>query len=74
MALRVLRYLPLNLAIFLKRQEMAKAVKLFFKTIGVPPKMVADKAREQILGDTKRLCQLSECQIIKLEKGTPSAN
>ena len=57
-----------------KRQEMAKAVKLFFKTVGVPPKLVADKAREQILGDTKRLCQLSECQIIELEKGTPSAN
>ena len=57
-----------------KRQEMAKAVKLFFKTIGVPPKLVADKAREQILGETKRICQWSECQIIELEKGAPSAN
>ena len=57
-----------------KRQEMTKAVKLFFKTVGVQPKLVADKAREQILGETKRICQWSECQIIELEKGTPSAN
>ena len=51
-----------------KRQEKAKVIKLFFKVVGVPPKLVTDKAREQIVGDTKRICQLSECQIIELKK------
>lgn len=57
-----------------KRAELTSAVKLFFKQVGVPPKLIADKAKEQILGDTKRLCDLSECKIVELEKGTPAAN
>ena len=57
-----------------KRAELPKALKLFFKDIGVPPKLIADKAKEQILGDTRRLCELSECRVVELEKGTPAAN
>ena len=57
-----------------KRAELTSTVKLFCKEVGVPPKLIADKAKEKILGDTKRLCDLSECKIIQLEKGIPAAN
>ena len=54
--------------------ELPKAFKLFSKKVRVPPKLVADKAKEQVMGDTRHLCELSECKVVKLEKGTPAAN
>lgn len=57
-----------------KRAELPKALKLFFKEVGIPPKLIADKAKEQVMDDTSRLCKLSECKVIELEKGTPAAN
>lgn len=49
--------------------EMDKAIKHFFKNVGVPPKLVYDHARKQISGDAEKLCD-----IVELEKGTPAAN
>ena len=57
-----------------KRADMEMAIKKFFKEVGVPPRLIADKAREQILGDTKKLCDQANCKIIELEKGTPASN
>ena len=52
-----------------KRAELPKALKLFFKEVGVPPDLVADKAKEQVMGEPRRLCELSECKVVELEKG-----
>ena len=57
-----------------RRKDMEFALKKFFKEVGVPPKLVADKAKEQVLGESRRLCKLSSCKIIELEKGTPASN
>ena len=53
---------------------MEMAIKKFFKEVGVPPRLIADKAREQILGDTKKLCDQANCKIIELKKGTPASD
>jgi hypothetical protein len=54
--------------------NIAFALKKYFKTVGVPPMIIADAAREQIQGDALLLCNEAGCQIYQLEKDTPSAN
>ena len=55
-------------------REIPKAFKSLFKDVGVPERMVMDGARAQVLGETLKICQLSGCTIIELEKDTPSTN
>ena len=54
--------------------EIPKAFKSLFKDVGVPERMVMDGARAQVSAETLKICQLSGCTIVELEKNTPSAN
>lgn len=56
------------------KSELPLALKSLFKEDGVPEKIICDGAAEQVGGDSKRLCQLSDCTIQQLERGTPWAN
>ena len=55
-------------------ENIAKAMKMYFKEVGVPPDLIADGAREQVRGEALRLAQQCGCQIRELEKDTPDAN
>ena len=44
------------------------------KEDGVPEKMICDGAPEQVSGEAARLCQLADCTIQQLERGTPWSN
>jgi hypothetical protein len=57
-----------------KRVDLPQALKHMFKNVGVPNAIVADGAKEQVKGDSLRLCQFSSCTVKELEKGTPWAN
>ena len=57
-----------------RSEGIHRAVKSYFKNYGVPNALVADPAREQILGETKKFCQQCDTDINQLEKGTPWAN
>ena len=54
--------------------NVAFALKKYFKSVGVPPMIICDAAREQIQGTALTLCNEAGCQIYQLEKGTPAAN
>ena len=54
--------------------EIGRAMKRFFKEIGVPPRIVCDGARDQVKGETRRLCDQASCNIVELERGTPASN
>ena len=54
--------------------ELPKALKKYFKDVGVPPNIICDGAREQVQGASLILCHDSGCQVVELEKGTPNAN
>ena len=56
------------------RREIPNAVKNMFKTRGVPNSLIMDGAREQVYGETRRLCQQASCVIKELEKETQWAN
>jgi len=56
------------------RSEFPQALKHFFKRNGVPHSLIADGAKEQVKGESRRLCNLSSCSLIELEKDTPWAN
>ena len=56
------------------KYEVPLALKSFFKTVGVPPKIICDGAPEQIKGESRRLCNKVDTEIIQLERGTPWAN
>ena len=55
-------------------KNIAFALKKYFKTVGVPPMIICDAAREQIQGSSLTLCNEAGCMIYQLEKGTPAAN
>ena len=60
--------------VYKKGQNVAKAMKIYFKEISVPPDMIADCAREQVQGETLRLANQLGCQIVELDKGTTDTN
>ena len=53
------------------RSELPLVLKLVFKEYGVPEKMICEGAPEQVSGEAARLCQLADCTIQQLERGTP---
>ena len=56
------------------KRDVPKAVKRFFKEVGVPPNLICDPAPEQVKGDTRKICEEANCTIRQLEKGTQWAN
>ena len=56
------------------KSEVPLALKSFFKTVGVPPKIVCDGAPEQVKGESRMLCNKVDTEIVQLERGTPWAN
>ena len=56
------------------RSELPLVLKSVFKEDGVPEKMICDGAPEQVSGEAARLCQLADCTIQQLERGTPWPN
>ena len=54
--------------------EVHKATKLFFKQVGIPNAIIADKSKEQTLGETKKICETYGVPIRELERNTPWAN
>ena len=57
-----------------RRSELPKALKHMFKTVGVPDSIVADGAREQVKGESLKLCHQVSCNLKQLERGTPWSN
>jgi len=57
-----------------RRAELPFALKSMFKGVGVPAGIVADGAREQVQGESLRLCQQAGCTVKELEKDTPWSN
>ena len=57
-----------------KGHNVANAMKIHFKEIGVLPDLIADGAREKFQGEALQLANQSGYQIVKLEKGTPDPN
>jgi len=53
---------------------ISRAIKHYFKEIGVPDKLIRDQAREQVKGDSRILCNEAACTVVELEKGVPSSN
>ena len=56
------------------RSELPLVLKLVFKEDGEPEKMICDGAPEQVSGEIACLCQLVDCTIQQLERGTPWSN
>ena len=56
------------------RSQLPLALKLLFKSVGVPNKILCDGPPERIKGDYIRLCKKSDTQIIQQERGTPWDN
>ena len=56
------------------RSELLLVLKSVFKEDGVPEKMICDGAPEQVSGEAARLCQLADCTIQQLKRGTPWSN
>ena len=54
--------------------NIAKAIKRYFKEHGVPIKLICDQASEQVKGTARVLCHDAGCTIYQLEKGTPASN
>ena len=52
-----------------QRNEAHQVFKKIFKTYGVPPKIYMDPAKEQVSGETKKLCDKLGCEIIGTESG-----
>ena len=57
-----------------RKAGFPKALKAFFKEEGVPPAIIADGAKEQVRGESLKLCQQVGCEIRELEQGTPFSN
>ena len=37
-------------------------------------KMIVDGARAQIMGEARKICEMTGCEIVELEKDTPASN
>ena len=55
-------------------QSISLALKKYFKEIGVPERLICDRATEQVKGDAKKLCHDAGCTVVELEKNTPASN
>jgi len=64
----------LHIGLMKTRSNLPQMLKYFFKSKGVSQQIIADGAKEQIKGETSRLCQLCSCTIVELEKDTPWSN
>ena len=60
--------------IYKKGHNVANAMKIYFKEIGVSPYLISDGAREQVQGEALRLADQSGSQTVELEKGKPDTN
>ena len=56
------------------RSELSLVFKSVFKEDGVPEKIICDGAPEQVSGEAARMCQLADCTIQQIERGTPWSN
>ena len=54
--------------------SIAQAIKKYFKSVGVPEKLICDQAREQVRGEAAWIIHDSGSTLVELEKGTPAAN
>ena len=54
-----------------KRSELLLVLKSVFKEDEVPENMICDGAPEQVSGEAARLCQITDCTIQQIERGTP---
>lgn len=54
--------------------DIPKAVKMFFKRIGVPDAIICDGHKSQVQGEARKLCQQAGCIIRQLEANTPWSN
>ena len=52
-----------------QRKEAHQAFKRMFKKYGVPPKIFMDPAKEQVSGETRKLCDKLDCEIVGMESG-----
>ena len=52
-----------------RKSGFPKALKAFFKEEGVPPALVADGAKEQVQGESLKLCNQVGSEIRELEQG-----
>ena len=52
-----------------QRKDAHQVFKKIFKKYGVPPKIYMDPAKEQVSGETKKLCDGLDCEIIGTESG-----
>ena len=57
-----------------KESDIHLAVKLFFKTIGVPDAIICDNAKAQVQGETEKLCRLAGTVIRQIEPHTQWSN
>ena len=57
-----------------KKSEAHETLSLLFARDGVPPSIIVDGAKEQILGEFKRKARQAECHLKQLEPFTPWAN
>ena len=57
-----------------RKGDAHKAYKRFFKRIGVPDALITDGAREQALGDAKKICDQVGTTLRQLERNTPWSN
>ena len=56
------------------KSELPLALTSFFKGVGVPPKNMCDGAPEQVKGESRRLCNICDCETVQLEQATPWTN
>ena len=49
-------------------QRIAQAIKQYFKSVGVPDRIICDQAREQVKGEAARIINDSGSTLVELEK------
>ena len=56
------------------KKEVPLALKEFFKKVGVPDAVICDEAKEQIMGDSRKIMREAGTTIRAIEPGTPWSN
>ena len=54
-----------------KKPEAHEALSLVFSRDGVPPRMVIDGSKEQMLGDFSKKCRQADCHVVTTEPYSP---
>ena len=57
-----------------RRKDMHHALKQMFKTVGVPPDLICDGAKEQVQGEARKLVNKVNSNIKELEAESPWSN